>query len=92
MNVINKVYSFNDILHSTFQEVHLLFDYLFINTENEQILGYLYAKDPTDLINKGFIEFISPCKNRIHKICGTSFIRNAKILKIISYKYEEDLE
>jgi hypothetical protein len=86
---MNNVYSFNDILRANFQDCSLFIDSVFMNTENEQILGYLSHKNPNDLINGGYIEFTSPYENHIHKICGKNFMKNAKILKIVDMKYRD---
>ncbi len=80
---MQETYSFNDIMKTSIKECFLLLDYVFINTENDMVLGYLYAKYPSDIANGGHIKFISPCGTYVHKIYGNNFIKNAKILKII---------
>ena len=80
---MKETYSFNDIMRTSIKECFLLLDYLFINTENNKVLGYLYAKYPSDTKNGGHIKFISPCRTYFHSIYGNCFMKNAKILKII---------
>ncbi len=80
---MQETYSFNDIMKISINECILLLDYLFINTENNMVLGYLCAKYPSDIKNGGNITFISPCGTHFHKIYGNHFIKNSKILKIV---------
>jgi hypothetical protein len=80
---MQDTYSFNDIMNASVKECYLLLNYLFINTENDMVLGYLCAKYPSDIKNGGHIKFISPCGTYFHKIYGNHFIKNSKILKIV---------
>ncbi len=80
---MKDTYSFNDILRASLNECSLIFEQLFINTENNEVLGYLYAKCPSDIRNGGHLTFKSPCRSYFYKIYGNNFIKNSKILKII---------
>jgi hypothetical protein len=80
---MKDTFSFNELLNLTYNECSILFNCLFINTENNQILGYFCGKIPSDVKNQGCIKFVSQSGTYIHKIYGKSFIKNAKILKII---------
>lgn len=81
---MKETYSFNDILKSTYQECRLLLECVFINTENNEILGYFWAKYPSHVQHGGVIQFISQDGSSIRELHGNSFPKNMKILKTIT--------
>ncbi len=82
---MEEIYSFNDILKASFIE---LSNKLFINTENGEELGFIWAKySPKCKINAivldGIIEFMSNDNNTINKVYGVDYDKNLKVFKAI---------
>lgn len=81
---MEETYSFNELLKASFIE---LSNKLFIDTNNDEELGFIWAKySPNSKINAiisgGIIEFIMD-NNKINKIYGIDYDKNLKVFKAV---------
>ncbi len=81
---MKETYSLNELLNSTFPECCILLEKVFINTENNEILGYFWAKYHSNIKYGGVVQFISHDGSRVRELRGNSFPKHMRILKIIN--------